>query len=514
MSTGKTGLQVIRVDPERIEDEQLLPAAKALRHGQLVAFPTETVYGLGANANDPAAVARIFAVKGRPPDNPLIVHLADPDQLSSVARDIPPLALRLLDAFAPGPLTLVLPRAATVPDIVTAGLDTVAVRFPAHPVARRLLQLARVPVAAPSANRSGLPSPTRAWHVLEDLGDRIAFLIDGGPCQYGLESTVLDLSTGRPVILRPGSITAADIAAVAGLPVPTEPTADDADAPRSPGMKYRHYAPRARVLVFQPPASPGEREALAGQILTWTGRGKRAGLFACRASLDGLGTDCIRLDDPAKAVTPLPPGTCVSLAYGPVPDPVAASRRLFDGLRLLDHLACDIIFAEGLPEDGVGLAYMNRLRKASSPAAPVLFVCAGNTCRSPMAAALYNLLREPSAAPGVSAGLAAYPGEPASDGARIALQQDYQISLASHRARRLTDDLMDEAGHILTMTGLQKEALQAARPDLADRIQTLGEAAGRPEADIPDPFDGSILHYQQTAAKLEQLIRAFLEKGG
>ena len=137
MSTGKTGLQVIRVDPERIEDEQLLPAAKALRHGQLVAFPTETVYGLGANAIDPAAVARIIAVKGRPPDNPLIVHLADPDQLSSVARDIPPLALRLLDAFAPGPLTLVLPRAATVPDIVTAGLDTVAVRFPAHPVARR-----------------------------------------------------------------------------------------------------------------------------------------------------------------------------------------------------------------------------------------------------------------------------------------------------------------------------------------------------------------------------------------
>ena len=341
MSSGGLELKLIQIDPEQIDDEKLLPAAEALRRGQLVAFPTETVYGLGADANDPAAVARIFAAKGRPPDNPLIVHLADPDQLGSVARQIPPLALRLLEAFAPGPLTLVLPRSSHVPDIVTAGLDTVAVRFPAHPVARRLLQLARVPVAAPSANRSGRPSPTRAWHVLEDLGDRIPFLIDGGPCEYGLESTVLDLSTGKPVILRPGSITAEDIASVAGLPVSAvlPDRSDGSAAPRAPGMKYRHYAPRARVQIFQPPQTDREREDLDNQIRALTGEGNRAGLFASRATLDGLKSACRLLDSGEKDLAALPPGSCAGFTYGLYPDPVAASRHLFDGCDLLDRLA-------------------------------------------------------------------------------------------------------------------------------------------------------------------------------
>jgi len=514
MSSGGLELKLIQIDPEQIDDEKLLPAAEALRRGQLVAFPTETVYGLGADANDPAAVARIFAAKGRPPDNPLIVHLADPDQLGSVARQIPPLALRLLEAFAPGPLTLVLPRSSHVPDIVTAGLDTVAVRFPAHPVARRLLQLARVPIAAPSANRSGRPSPTRAWHVLEDLGDRIPFLIDGGPCEYGLESTVLDLSTGKPVILRPGSITAEDIASVAGLPVSAvlPDRSDGSAAPRAPGMKYRHYAPRARVQIFQPPQTDREREDLDNQIRALTGEGNRAGLFASGATLDGLKSACRLLDAGAKDLAALPPGSCAGFAYGLYPDPVAASRHLFDGLRLLDRLACDVIFAEGMPEEGVGTAYMNRLRKAAGQAAPVLFVCTGNTCRSPMAAALYNLLRKPSDAPGQSAGISAMPGDLASPGALAAMNQDYRISLAAHRARRLTDGLMDEAGRILTMTAGQKKALLAIRPDLASRIQTLGEAAGLPEADVPDPYGRSVWQYQATAAKLEQLIRSFLEK--
>ncbi len=198
--------KIISIDPQNIDDRLLMPAAEALRRGELVAFPTETVYGLGANALDATAVNRIYAAKGRPADNPLIVHLADLAGLPELVGQITPLAQKLFAAFSPGPLTLILPRSSRIPDQVTAGLDTVAIRLPSHPVARRLIELAGVPVAAPSANRSGRPSPTRAWHVREDLDGLIPYIIDGGDCRFGLESTVVD-ATGRiPAILLPGSI--------------------------------------------------------------------------------------------------------------------------------------------------------------------------------------------------------------------------------------------------------------------------------------------------------------------
>lgn len=370
--------QVIRVDARQPDEQQLLTAGLALRRGELVAFPTETVYGLGADAMNPAAVARIFQVKGRPPDNPLIVHSADISGLEPLVKSLTPLARQLLLHFAPGPLTLVLPRSAHVPAIVTAGLDTVAVRIPDHPVARSLLRLAGVAAAAPSANRSGRPSPTQAWHVLEDFDGQIPFVIDGGPCRYGLESTVVDITGDIPVILRPGSITAEAILQATGV----EPAAagafcsdvaqeHPAGKPRSPGMKYRHYAPRARVIIADEPLDADGGCKMAEQVRKCLSRGDRVGVFACAKTFSRLGLACRPasdwLDEIIRAgnLAQLPPATCCSLLYGPDPDPIEAGRVLFDALRTFDAIACDVIIAEALPESGVGAAYMNRLRKAA-----------------------------------------------------------------------------------------------------------------------------------------------------
>jgi len=342
--------KTIRVRPDSPDDQLLMPAAHALREGMLVAFPTETVYGLGANALDPAAVASIFAVKGRPADNPLIVHIASVDDLAPLVSTVPPMAIQLLDTFSPGPLTLVLPKSAIVPDLVTAGLATVAVRIPAHPVARRLIELAGVPVAAPSANRSGRPSPTQSWHVEEDLRGRIPFIIDAGSCDVGLESTVVDVTGSVPVILRPGAVTAAEIKAVAGSVIEAGRLAADGQTPRSPGMKYRHYAPKAVVLIAEG-LSVQERAAHAGELAAlMQKKGLSAGFLGCRPFLDLLR---------------VPDQTC-KISTGDQPDARSASRILFDALRRLDQAGVSVIIAEALPPQGMGQAYMNRLSKAAS----------------------------------------------------------------------------------------------------------------------------------------------------
>ena len=357
---GRT--ELIRVSADRPDNSLLLPAAQALQRGDLVAFPTETVYGLGANALDPAAVARIFAVKGRPADNPLIIHAPDLAALEPFVTRLSPLAVCLIEHFSPGPLTLVLPKSAAVPDIVTAGLDTVAVRIPAHTVALALLRLAKHAVAAPSANRSGSPSPTRVWHVSQDLDGLIPYIVDGGPCQYGLESTVLDLSGERPLILRPGSITAAEIEAACG----TRPVLHEASgsAPRSPGMKYRHYSPKARLVL----AGQNTGQPLVELVQELQQNGARIGLYASRQAAKPLLASCQDLAGLDRLGTrQLAPGSCSLIAYADLPDPVLAAKTLFAALRSFDAAGCDVIIVESLPETGVGLAYMNRVRKAAQP---------------------------------------------------------------------------------------------------------------------------------------------------
>ncbi|NLI14000.1 L-threonylcarbamoyladenylate synthase [Pelotomaculum propionicicum] len=338
----------IKVDPVHPERKAIEEAALILRRGGLVAFPTETVYGLGANALDGRAVARIFEAKGRPSDNPIIVHVAVREQVSELTGSFPAAAKLLMDAFWPGPLTLVLPVAKKVPGEVTAGLSTVAVRMPDHPVALALIRTAGVPVAAPSANISGRPSPTSAEHVMHDLNGRIEAVLDGGPAGVGVESTVLDLTAQAPVVLRPGGITPEDLREVLGK-VDVDPAAaagfNKDDKPLSPGMKYIHYAPLAplRLVLGKPEAVASKIKELACQEKA---RGRKVGILTFSDS-----------DDFARC------GEVVVAGCREKPETVAAV--LYSALRRFNDLGVDIIFAEGLAEHGVGLAVMNRLKKAA-----------------------------------------------------------------------------------------------------------------------------------------------------
>jgi L-threonylcarbamoyladenylate synthase len=283
---------VIRVDPAAPDRSALAPAAERLRDGGLVAFPTETVYGVGAHALNPAAVRRLFEAKGRPSTDPLIVHVASLEDVDRLVRAIPETARTLAARFWPGALTLIMQRAPIVPDEVTAGLDTVAVRMPSHPVARALLELAGVPVAAPSANLFSRPSPTRAAHVLEDLDGRIDVVVDGGMTDLGIESTVLDLMTEPPTILRPGAVTLEALRkALPGilvgeqLPLPRRTGAEDT-AMASPGMLDKHYSPRAPMTLYE---GPGAVDAIVADARLARNRGRRVGIIAADEDRRKLG---------------------------------------------------------------------------------------------------------------------------------------------------------------------------------------------------------------------------------
>ena len=317
-------------------------AAALLKSGALVALPTETVYGLGANGLDPVAVAGIFEAKGRPQDNPLILHVPSDDWLERYCRDIPPIAYKLTERFWPGPLTLILHRKAIVPDIVTGGLETVGMRCPATRVTREIIAQADVPIAAPSANRSGRPSCTTAADVLEDMDGRIDAVVDGGPCTVGVESTILDLTCDPPRLLRPGGLPLEALQEVLGRveidPAVLRPMGEH-EQPRAPGMKYRHYAPKAPVIVVR-----GEPERSAHYIRNV--RGERSGIL------------CF---DEFRAM--FAPNPVVTL--GAVNQVDEQARRVFDALRAFDQMDVTEIYAQCPQETGLGLAVCNRLNKAA-----------------------------------------------------------------------------------------------------------------------------------------------------
>ncbi|MFG3283255.1 L-threonylcarbamoyladenylate synthase [Streptomyces sp. NPDC048111] len=315
-------------------------AAGVLRTGGLVALPTETVYGLGANAEDPAAVARIFQVKGRPPSHPLIVHIAAADQLDDWVEDVPAAARVLAERFWPGPLTLVLRRGHRVPLEATGGLETVAVRVPDHPAALALLTAFGGGVTAPSANRFGSVSPTTAAHVRAELGDAVDFVLDGGSCEVGVESTIVDVTGETPSILRPGGVTREDLEAVLGHPVAVPSTS----SVRVPGQHPSHYAPCARVVLVEP-----ERVVDEAQLAQEAGH--RVGVF--------LPPSLLGAEVKAHAVMAVP----ASLD--------AYAQGLYGFLRELDQQGCDLIVASLPTEEGLGLAIANRLRRAAGPRADV-----------------------------------------------------------------------------------------------------------------------------------------------
>lgn len=342
--------RILPITPHAPEAERIREAAALLRAGGLVAFPTETVYGLGANALDPQAVARIFAAKGRPAADPLIVHLASFEQIEAVVgREIPPVAEELARRFWPGPLTLVIRKQPIIPDNVTAGQGTVAVRVPANPIALALIEEAGVPIAAPSANLFGRTSPTSARHVLDDLGGRIDLILDGGPTRIGLESTVLDITASPPRLLRPGGVPFERLQPL--LPDLVLRTVyereDSAEGLLSPGNLLKHYAPRARLTLLE-----GPRQACLGQIKSLTaelsGQGQKVGLLL--------------VQEDAAALTGLP---AEQIVLGSEADLEQVGRNLFAALRELDQRGVDVILVRMPPKTSLGLTIWDRLYRAA-----------------------------------------------------------------------------------------------------------------------------------------------------
>lgn len=326
---------------------QVQEAARLLQCNELIAFPTETVYGLGGNGLEDKTVEKIYTAKGRPSDNPLILHIANRAQLGELVSEVPPLGEVLMEAFWPGPLTLVFPKKPGVAMRASAGLDTVAIRMPDHPLALALIRAARLPIAAPSANVSGRPSPTTAQHVLEDLDGRIAGILDGGPTGIGVESTVVDITGDVPMILRPGGITAEQIAEIIGEVAIDPGILNEETAPKSPGMKYRHYAPQGQMWLVRGDTIAEMTKGIRNAARKAAEEGKKVGILATE--------ETFREYDEEYTVV-----TC-----GERRDLISVARRLYDVLRQFDQASVDVIFAETFPEGGVGTAIMNRLTKAA-----------------------------------------------------------------------------------------------------------------------------------------------------
>jgi L-threonylcarbamoyladenylate synthase len=321
---------------------QLTKAATFLKNNEVVAFPTETVYGLGGNAESSDAVAKIFAAKGRPSDNPLIIHIADTSQLAAFVEGIPQTAATLMKEFWPGPLTIIFKKKeGQLSQLATAGLSTVAVRMPNHPVALAIIKAAGLPIAAPSANVSGKPSPTQARHVEEDLNGKIAGIVDGGPTGVGVESTVIDCTEKIPVILRPGGITREQIEAVIGE-VSVDPALKNSEAaPKSPGMKYRHYAPNAPLFLVD-----GSHNFLQKLVNEKRESGHKVGVLTTAEAAGDYEADLV-------------------LACGWREQLESVATSLYETLRTFNESDVDVIFSEIFPEQGVGVAIMNRLTKAA-----------------------------------------------------------------------------------------------------------------------------------------------------
>lgn len=507
-------------------------AAKALNSGEVVGFPTETVYGLGADALNAAAVKKIFEAKGRPGDNPLIVHIWDKSQVNELVSEVTPLAQQLMDAFMPGPVTIIMKKKDCVPDEVTAGLETVGIRMPKDKTAAAFLKMCNKPVAAPSANLSGSPSPTTARHVMNDMDGYIYAVIDGGSSDVGLESTVIDATGEKPVILRPGAITPAMIDEVIGeITTSVNTKLNKEETPKAPGMKYRHYAPKAAVKVINVPSCDKEellpedadikkmekadKEALFSVVSPFILTAKeilqenptvRIGMFAGRevkTVIESMGDDVLWAH-------------IQFYSYGDALDVKGASHCLFDGLRHLDRQEVNVILAAGFEGEGLEEAYMNRLNKAASDngdipndivhetngnsfdlddydsicTSSVLFVCDDNINLSSSCDAIFSdMLRKngPYCLEGdtrvgmeiycESAGVYASEGDKADDEMMDAVKEVCDISMKHHLTSHVSVEKYNNNDLILTMRDSQAYEIINAYPDLYGRVHSLSSYA-------------------------------------
>lgn len=344
----KIHTKIVRMDSENIDPEIIKEAALIINKGGIVVFPTETVYGIGADALNDEAVDKIFKAKGRPQDNPLIVHIADVSELDALVKEVPESAEKLADKYWPGPLTMILYKKDILSDKITAGLDTAAIRLPKNQIALALIRESKKPIAAPSANTSGKPSPTEASHVIEDLMGKVDMIIDGGSTNIGIESTVIDMTGDMPTILRPGGITKEDVEEVLGRCEydPAIIKSSEKIVPKSPGQKYRHYSPKARVVLYK-----GKSEDIAKRIVQ---------------DYEKLQSEGLRVGIMSTVQTEKFYEEKTTICCGDRTKPLTISSNLFKDLRNFDRMGMDVILAEAVDELGLGKAIMNRLGKASS----------------------------------------------------------------------------------------------------------------------------------------------------
>lgn len=338
--------KIVNIDSLNIDEDLINEAANIINSGGLVAFPTETVYGLGANGLDENAVKKIYEAKGRPQDNPLILHVSSKEDVKELVTHIPEVGLALMEKFWPGPLTLIFKRSEKVPDIITAGLDSVALRMPDNEIALKLIELSGKPIAAPSANNSGSPSPTNASHVVEDLKGKINMIIDGGNTKVGLESTILDLSGEVPSILRPGGITFEQLKTIIPNVIVDVSEMSEFQTPKSPGQKYKHYSPIADLIVFEGNVE-NISKAINRKVIELMDNGKKVGIMATEETKEQY-----------------PDGYVIVVGSRKKTESIATN--LFTAIRFFDKANVDTILAEGVEMDNIGTAIMNRLLKAAS----------------------------------------------------------------------------------------------------------------------------------------------------
>ncbi len=467
-------------------DKDLKFAAKLLKQGKTVIFPTETVYGLGADARKSETAEKIFAAKGRPSDNPLIVHIADVSMLDKLVEEIPDFAKALMDKFWPGPLTLIFKKSDIVPKTVTGGLDTVAIRIPAHKTARRLLEIAQIPIAAPSANLSGKPSPTTIQHVIDDMDGRVDGIICDEDCSVGVESAVLDISGDTPRLFRPGGVTQEEIEETIGVKVLVNTEMKEGDSPKSPGLKYKHYSPDAEVVVL-------------------SGSSEKKREYATELSREKVVGALIFEEENIYAEE------IITYSLGSKKEPLAVAHNLFAAMRELDKKGVEIILAPEIPDDGIWMAVRNRLYRAAgekiikleSDIKKIIFVCTGNTCRSPMAEGILdNIAGEEVIV--ISAGIFAS-GEKASANS-VAVMKEIGIDISNHISKQLTVSVIEESDIVITMTKAHKNMLISIAEDMQNKIVTLGEWAGE-DKDVADPFGGDIETYRECREQIFEMVK-------
>lgn len=493
-----------KINKSDIDTDVIEQAGQILKDGGLVAFPTETVYGLGADALNEEAAVKTYAAKGRPSDNPLIVHIAEFAALEKIVKDIPAGAKLIAENFWPGPLTMIFNKSDIVPYGTTGGLDTVAVRMPDDPIARALILAGGGYISAPSANTSGRPSPTAAKHVETDLDGKIDLIVDGGSVEIGVESTILDMTVTPPIILRPGAVTREMLEKVIGEVAVDAGLISDksAEAPKAPGMKYKHYAPKAELIIVE--GETGETVKAIKQIAYEQSRlGYKVGIIASNETLEEYTVGNIK-------------------NIGSRENEKSVARNLYKLLREFDEEEVDYIYSEAFPSEGIGTAVMNRLGKAAGhhilPAETItklqkfrsiVFVSSSDNCRAPMAAALLRrqpLLQEYKV---YSRGMIVLFPEPLNPKAEE-IMKAHDIVLEGYETTAFSGDILKEDTLVLVMQEAHKAKIKSEYPDFV-HVYTLWEYVGG-EKEIPSVYGQALEQYEEMYGLIKAYIIKLAEK--